>query len=99
MYSLGAFLVSADDDMRPHALIESSPESLNADEISRGKPMKTDADGFVQKSFDLLTSFHDVLGRRVSELPGNYEKGELLIVIPRWIWRRTSRTISRATIR
>ena len=40
MYSLGAFLVSADDDMRPHALIESSPESLNADEISRGKLMK-----------------------------------------------------------
>ena len=33
MYSLGAFLVSADDDMRPHALIESSPESLNADEM------------------------------------------------------------------
>ena len=57
MYSLGAFLVSADDDMRPHALIESSPESLNADEISRGKLMKADAGGFVQKSFDLLTSF------------------------------------------
>ena len=35
MYSLGAFLISADDDMRPHALIESSPESLNSDEISK----------------------------------------------------------------
>src|ERR1700690_1425059 len=76
MYSLGAFLVSADDDMRPDALIESSPESLNADEISRGKLMKADAGGFVHKSFDLLTSFHDVLGRKVGELPGNYEKGE-----------------------
>jgi len=79
MYSLGAFLVSADDDMRPYALIESSPESLNTDEISRGKLMKGKAAGFVQKSFDLLTSFHDVLGRRVNELPGNYEKGELVV--------------------
>jgi len=79
MYSLGAFLVSADDDMRPHALIESSPESLNADEISRGKLMKADAPGFVKKSFDLLTSFHDVLGRKVGELPANYEQGEMVI--------------------
>ena len=79
MYSLGAFLISADDDMRPHALIESSPESLNADEVSRGKLIKAGAGGFVQKSFDLLTSFQDVLGRKVSELPGNYETGELLV--------------------
>lgn len=79
MYSLGAFLVSADDDMRPHALIESSPESLNADEISRGKLMKADSGGFVQKSFDLLKSFHDVLGRKVGEMPGNFEKGALVI--------------------
>jgi hypothetical protein len=78
MYSLGAFLISADDDMRPHALIESSPESLKVDEICRGKLMKGGAAGFVQKSFDLLTSFQDVLGRKVSELPDNYEKGELL---------------------
>src|SRR3984885_3378574 len=79
MYSLGAFLISADDDMRPHALIESSPESLNVDEVSRGKLLKADAGGFVQKSFDLLTSFQDVLGKKVSELPGNYETGELLV--------------------
>lgn len=79
MYSLGAFLISADDDMRPYGLIESSPESLNAEEVSRGKLMKRDAPGFVQKSFDLLTAFQDVLGRRMSELPGNYEKGELVV--------------------
>jgi hypothetical protein len=78
MYTLGEFMISADDDMRPHALIESSPESLNADEISRGKLLKRDAGGVIQKSFDLLTSFKDVLGRKVSELPANYEKGELL---------------------
>ncbi len=79
MYSLGAYLISADDDMRPHALVESSPESLNADEISRGKLMKADEPGFVRKSYDLLTSFHDVLGHKVNELPGNYEKGEMVI--------------------
>lgn len=79
MYSLGAFLISADDDMRPHALIESSPESLETEEISRGKLLKAEVGGFVQKSFDLLTSFHDVLGRKVSDLPGNYEKGDLLV--------------------
>jgi len=78
MYSLGHFLVSADDDMRPHALIETHPESLNADEISRGKLMKSGNGRFVQKSFDLLASFKDVLGRKVSELPGNFEQGDLL---------------------
>jgi hypothetical protein len=79
MYSLGHFLVSADDDMRPHALIETHPESLNADEISRGKLMKGGANGFVQKSFDLLASFKDVLGRKVGDLPANFEKGDLLV--------------------
>src|SRR4029077_19196910 len=39
MYSLGDFLVSSDDDMRPTALIEHSPESLGTDEICRGKLM------------------------------------------------------------
>jgi hypothetical protein len=79
MYTLGTTLISADDDMRPHALIEDSPESLQADEISRGKLMKRDDTRIINKSFDLLTSFHDVLGRRVGDLPANYEKGELLV--------------------
>jgi hypothetical protein len=79
MYTLGFLMISADDDMRPHALIESSPESLNADEISSGKLLKRAAPGVIQKSFDLLTSFKDVLGRKVSELPANYEKGELVV--------------------
>jgi hypothetical protein len=79
MYTLGAFMISADDDMRPHALVESSPESLNPDEISRGKLLKPGSNGVVQKSFDLLTAFKEVLGRRVSELPTNYEKGELVV--------------------
>ena len=41
--------------------------------------MKRDDTRIIHKSFDLLTSFHDVLGRRVGDLPANYEKGELLV--------------------
>jgi hypothetical protein len=78
MYTLGAFMVSSDDDMRPYALVEGSPESLGRAEISRGRLHKSGTNGYLQKSFDLLTSFKDVLGKRVSEIPGNYESGELL---------------------
>ena len=78
MYSLGAFLVSSDDDMRPSALIEHSPESLAPDEICRGKLMKAKAGGFEQRSFDLFTAFNDVLGKTVRDLPGNYEKGDIV---------------------
>jgi hypothetical protein len=71
-------MVSSDDDMRPYALVEGSPESLGRSEISRGRLHKTGTNGYLHKSFDLLTSFKDVLGKRVSEVPGNYESGELL---------------------
>ncbi|KYC40495.1 hypothetical protein WA1_25570 [Scytonema hofmannii PCC 7110] len=76
MYTLGHLMVSSDDDMRPDALIENSPESLSADEICRGKLFKLNQDGFVHRSFDLLTSFEDVLGRKVNLIPDNFEKGE-----------------------
>jgi hypothetical protein len=79
IYTLGTFLVSADDDMRPYALVESSPESLKADEVSRGRLKKPGENGYIDKSFDILTSFKDVLGKKVSELPGNFESGNLLI--------------------
>ncbi|MGB9275979.1 MAG: hypothetical protein WCC08_12160 [Terrimicrobiaceae bacterium] len=79
MYTLGAFLMSADDDMRPHALIESSPESLETEEIRRGKRLPAAGGGFHKKSFDLLTAFHDVLGRKVNDLPANYEIAELAV--------------------
>lgn len=79
MYTLGAYMMSSDDDMRPYGLIESSPESLQPDEISRGKLLKLVENGTYKKSFDLLTAFKDVLGKKVSEIPGNYESGELVI--------------------
>src|SRR3981081_52814 len=65
--------------MRPYALVESSPESLKAEEISRGRLKKPGKNGYIDKSFDILTSFKDVLGKKVSELPGNFESGNLLV--------------------
>src|SRR6516165_4747877 len=54
MYTLGGLMVSSDDDMRPYALMEHSPESLGADEVSRGKLYKTGRNGYSCKSFDIL---------------------------------------------
>ena len=44
MYTLGGLMVSADDDMRPYALMEHSPESLDADEVCRGRLHKAGAE-------------------------------------------------------
>lgn len=79
MYTLGQHMVSADDDMRPYALVEDSPETLAQDEISRGKLVRASENGYTQKSFDILASFKDVIGKSVAQVPKNYEKGELLI--------------------
>ncbi len=79
MYTLGELLVSSDDDMRPYALIEDSPESLSKTEISRGKLVKPDEPGFSDKSYDILASFYDVLGRPVKHLPHNFLKGEYVV--------------------
>ena len=79
MYTLGGLLVSSDDDMRPYTLMEDSPESLAADEVSRGKLVKAGRNGYTRKSFDILASFLDVLGKRAGEVPSNYERGELLV--------------------
>lgn len=78
MYSLGGLMVSSDDDMRPYSLMEDSPESLEADEISRGRLYKVGRNGYIRKSFDILSAFFDVLGKPASEAPENYERGELM---------------------
>ncbi len=78
MYTLGGLLVSSDDDMRPYALMEDSPESLETDEISRGRLHKAGSGHCVRKSFDIIGAFKDVLGKTVAEIPENYERGELL---------------------
>jgi hypothetical protein len=79
MYTLGHLMVSSDDDMRPDALIETSRESLSGDEICRGKLIKPQEEGFIHKSFDLLTAFGDVLGQKVTHIPENFEIGELIV--------------------
>ncbi|WP_395396657.1 hypothetical protein WBP07_28705 [Novosphingobium sp. BL-8A] len=79
MYTLGDHMVSADDDMRPYALIEDSPESLAETEISRGKTIPRGTNGHCQKSYDILQSFRDVLGRTVAEVPPNYTLGDVLL--------------------
>jgi hypothetical protein len=78
MYTLGSLVVSSDDDMRPYALMEDKPETLNADEICRGRLHKTEQGGIVRKSFDIVAAFRDVLGRRAADAPDNYDRGELL---------------------
>ena len=78
MYTLGDLMVSADDDMRPYALIEDSPETLVEHEISRGKLLPRGANGHTRKSYDILQSFRDILGRSVADAPANYAYGELL---------------------
>jgi hypothetical protein len=79
MYTLGGFMVSSDDDMRPYALMEDSPESLEVDEVCRGRLHKSGQGHSVHKSFDILAAFTDVLGKTVGEIPENYERGEVLI--------------------
>jgi hypothetical protein len=78
MYTLGGLMISSDDDMRPYALMEHSPESLNPDEISRGRLHRLGQNGYSRKSFDILASFIDVLGKPVNQAPDNYEHGESL---------------------
>jgi hypothetical protein len=79
IYTLGELLVSSDDDMRPYALMEDSPESLSENEISRGKLVKADAVGYSDKAFDILSSFYDVLGLPVKQLPRNYLQGDYVV--------------------
>jgi hypothetical protein len=79
IYTLGTLMVSADDDMRPYSLMEHSPESLEPEEVCRGRLHRTGENDYGRKSFDILTAFNDVLGKRAAELPDNYERGELLV--------------------
>src|ERR1700735_1115782 len=45
MAPLDGLMVSSDDDMRPYALVEASPESLVDEEVSRGKLFKANDGG------------------------------------------------------
>ena len=79
MYTLGELVVSSDDDMRPYALMETHPESLGDHEVAHGKLVKAGRDRVVTKSFDILTAFLDVLGKRVSDVPANHAHGDVIV--------------------
>src|ERR1019366_7702935 len=55
MYTLGGLFVSNDDDMRPFAFMETSPESLADDEVCHGRLRKTGENGYTRKSVDIAT--------------------------------------------
>src|ERR1035438_9107400 len=75
MYTLGGAFVSNDDDMRPYAFMETSPESLGDDEVCHGRLRKTGQNGYTKKSFDILTPFLDVLRKPVSLEPRDHVGG------------------------
>ncbi len=79
MHTLGGLMISSDDDMRPYALMEHSLESLGAGEVCRGCLHRSGHDGYTRRAFDIVGSFLDVLGKKTSEAPSNYEKGEVLV--------------------
>ncbi len=98
MYTLGHLMISADDDMRPYAFVEDSPESLGRDEICRGKLMKAVAKGYTRKSFDILAAFLDVLGKPVGEAPANHDRGELIVDSSMELETNASRGLSRENV-
>ncbi len=79
MHTLGGLMISSDDDMRPYCMVEYSPESLGDDEVFRGRLHKSGENGYTRKSFDIFSAFLDVLGKAVSDVPDNYERGEFLV--------------------
>ena len=89
MYTLGGLMVSSDDDMRPYALMEHSPESLDD---GRGQPRPA-AQGRARTATAASRStssprFWMCSASRSAEVPDNYERGELLSTPP-WTWRPT----------
>jgi hypothetical protein len=48
-------------------------ESLEDNEISRGRLHTVGQNGCVRKSFDIMSVFLNILGKSVAEVPDNYE--------------------------
>jgi hypothetical protein len=95
MYTLGGLMISSDDDMRPYALMEHSLESLGEGEVSRGRLHRTGEGGYTRKSFDIIGTFLDVLGKRADGVPDNYEKGEVLVDSAMDLETNTSKGLAR----
>ena len=65
----GSLVISSDDDMRPYAFVEDSPESLRENEVCHGRLYKAGQNGYTRKSFDIVATFLDVLGKPASQVP------------------------------
>ncbi|MEM3113265.1 MAG: hypothetical protein QXI33_02465 [Candidatus Pacearchaeota archaeon] len=72
VYSLGNKFVSSDDDMYPYGLFESS-RGLNEGEVCKGRYVDKVTGRYFSQNQDIITSFLDVLGKKVSDL--QYKKG------------------------
>jgi hypothetical protein len=75
--------------------MEHSPESLDPDEVSRGRLHRRGENGYGRKSFDILASFLDVLGKRSNQVPDNFDRGELLIDTSMHLETNASKGLSR----
>jgi hypothetical protein len=79
LYSLGLLLVSADDDMRPYALIEDERGDLSEDEVCRGKVMRAAQAPSEHHSTDILGAFLEALGKPAGRVPDRYARGDYLV--------------------
>jgi len=95
LYSLGGYLVSADDDMRPYALVEDDGADFRLDEICRGKVVKADEAPNEHHTGDILGAFLDVLGKPASSVPDAYARGDFLIDTATDLETNTTREFSR----
>jgi hypothetical protein len=95
LYSLGSLLVSADDDMRPYALVDDDGPGLEGNEVCRGKVVTAGAAPRERRSFDVLSAFLDALGKPESSLSPDYARGELLIDTATDLETNTTRDFTR----
>ena len=78
VYTLGGAMISADDDMRPYALVDAG-ERPPEGEVCHGKVVKAHSNEFTKRSFDLLRAFREVLGKKVADVPRSFLRGDHLI--------------------
>jgi hypothetical protein len=95
LYSLGSLLVSADDDMRPYALVDEEGPGLELNEVCRGKVVKAARAPRERRTFDVLSAFLDALGKTERGLSPEYARGELLIDTATDLETNTTRDFTR----
>ena len=99
MYTLGGLMVSSDDDMRPYTLMEDSPESLDADEVCRGRLHQ----GRAERLHPQVVRHPRRLSRRARQAGPprcrTTTSAASCWSTPRWTWRPTPPRVWRARTR